>query len=1144
MKRISIIGILCTILTLFTLNVNAEVIYEGDLSYSVGWRISSGVTDAYNSTTNYMLKNHKTVKFGDGVMNVDGSWYAHMFFPQEYTSGVVETSFKLKRNSGVAEVDFISTTAEIRSGLYINENGSVNINHQDGSVATGANGISLMKLLRRETDEWHDYVVKIDLDKQRAEVTVDGETFGDLALTPWGTDVYKMVFGHVSVKDLKINHYYEVDIEKDGFVTENIYNDGEVTVKAVSGLPDNSFFVAAVYKGDELISVAKGEEATITIDADDGDTIKAFLWENGTFVPLTEGIVSADKIADVSNAGKQLLYNYEKDNSDSGYDFSTLSNSSMLDDEDVMLYERETPDSTKYVRRAQYEVNIGTHGSWYDAGTHQEKEQNLLDLSNAVSGVRFADGTQIGNTSPLYYLLTGDIQRAEELIAEKAGKQYAFTDVTQYYMYFKYGHLLSEEAKENLRSTFRAEFKRSNTQGFAWYGGTIGRLGNNHNQVYDGLVRGIFYAYAFLDDEEEAANAAAGETPAEVLATCTDILDKLVASTAIAGTSIEEYNSQNYGAVVWSYVLTLSDLLPEGSENKAKAELILNRMEAEQAVLYHPQTVTNIAPHARSGFNLASGITVKQSMPLMLYGLSTREGFWENDEGTGYMFFYPQLAAATNKLKGYIESIAYDKEYPKNINMTYRRNSTPGDYLIDAGYQFLDYEDSVFKHANTVGYMTESYSMGSAPETPWYIPGLRGQETTFLARWTRDETPDSLSDIPALFSYYRYDIGKESGVTEGTSTYFTPEEQGLSATVQHENKAIVYSYPGKVTDENLAVNLNVSDYTDGFDFYNMGTSIYITNPEDTKIYVDGQKICDEEIITTNGNKELRAKLDKLPYTAQNPKGNIYLEDKSIYAAIIPLNASAVQIRDLTTDVENNTNNDYTTLVKSAYSINLLNNLSDTATKFTEAQRHELRNGYIFEIAEKSEYESIDAFIEHIEDASFTTSESDNIWTTEYTSGDDTIKLCFDTDNLYVTESYANGVAQKHAFSPLYSDGKYMFAKTADEDYYYWNKTDFYKQNPTVFKSDNLIQSQAAQIQIGDCTLTNTDEAMVYVIYSPKTETYVVGDLTAGENSYTLTTPYGTVSIDDLDLGYVEFNGETNEVSLNVATGSTATAVVQ
>ena len=1370
MKRISIVGILSLILTLGMITVNAQTLYEGDLSSSAGWRISNSIAHEKHKTSNYNSDVHTTVSFSDGVMSVDGTWYAHIFFPQAYTSGVIEAEFSLKRNSGDSAVDFMNTIGTPRSAIYIRESGVVSINHQDGDTAGGANGVTLMKLLRRETDEWHDYVVRIDMDNQCAEYSVDGEAFENIPFTPWGTDVYKMVFERASVRNVKISHYYEVDIEKDGFVTENIYNAGEVTIKSVSPLPSGAFLAAAVYKNDKLISVVKKAEQSVSVNVGDGDTLKSFLWNEGSFTPLTSGVAYADKLDEVSEKGKELLYNYERANSGSGFDFSELSNTEILDEENVELYERETPDGTKYLRRSKYEKNIGTHGSWYMAGSHEEKEQNLLDLANAAA-VKFPDGTQVANQNALYYIRTGNIERAEELIASKAESQHAFTDVSQYYMYFKYGHLLSDTAKANLKSTFRAEFENRNKQGFKWYSGTLGRLGNNHNQVYDGLVRGIFYAYAFLDDEEEAANAAAGESPQEVLATCTDILDKMVASTAISGTSIEEYNSQNYGAVVWAYVLALADLLPEGSENKAKAELILNRMSAEQAVLYHPQTVTAIAPHARSGFNLASGITIKQSMPLMLYGLSTREGYWQNDEATSYTFFYPQLASATHKLPDYIESIAYDKEYPQDINMTYRRIATKDAYLVDAGNQFLETSmngnEPRFKHAETVGYMTDSYSMGSAPETPWYIPGLRGQETTFLARWSRDDTPDSLSDIPTLFSYYRYDIGRETIKSDSTSGYFTPVEQGLSATAQYKNKAIVYSYPGKVTDEKLAVNLGVEDYTKGLDFYNMGTSIYISHPDDTKIYVDGKKICDEEIITTDGNRELRAKLNNFPYTAENPRGNIYIEDKSIYGAIIPLNAEKVEIRDFTADVENNTQVEGgTTQVNSVYSINLFNNSFDTLStlrkenfdkwttsditpakaseygytgganggqikiveegtgdksiairsggaigktfdtpytehfninyngtvsetygdsgtvangllisldnsketapyrlylqlsdlgnllyirkndgtfikiteyamgfwpveknspwteiypselktakdnninidvdirnklltitlensngtstyskalpdeitgvsgfdlfakdtvtqsgteyfatfddieyysNFTEAQRHDLRNGYIFEIAEKSEYASIADFIEHIESASFTTSESNNIWTTEYTSGGDTLKLCFDTDNLYVTESYANGVAYKNAYQYCYDDSsKHMFAKTADEDYYYWNKTDFYKQNPTVFKSENLIQSQAAEVKIGDCTLTNIDEAMVYVIYSPKTKTYVVGDLTAGKNSYTLTTPYGTVKIDNLELGYVEFDGETKEISLN-STDSTATAVVQ
>lgn len=1129
MKKILLIGILGLIITLFTVTANSQTLYDYDFSTPDGWKFSKNITSGTRNSEDYDSSIHTTVSFSDGTMKVGGEFFAHKFFPEIYTTGVLEANFKMKRNGNFATVAFVSNARYVTSALYIDEAGVVNANHQYGQA--NYNGKALMKLLRREIEEWHDYTYRVDFDRRVAEVIVDGEKLDEFVFTPYDPDAFKLVFKEAEVKDFKLSRYYDVEIEKDGFSTENIYDEGKVTIKSVSPLPENAMFLTGVYRDDILVKVYQSDQAQFEINAQDGERIKVFLWGNDGLIPLTDGVVTADKIADVSNNGKNLLYNYEKENPNSGFKFDEISNQEMLDEENVELYERETPDGTKTLRHGEYEENIGVEGTWYASGTHEEKEQNLLDLANAAAK-KYSDGYIVSITHPLYYLLTGDIAKAESLIAENAGEQYSFTNLTHYYMYFKYGHLLSDEAKENLKLSIKADYERSSVPsvGFQWDKGIRERITSSHNQLYDGLVRGIFYALAYMDDEVE------GENAKKVFETCDIMIDKLVAATAFSGYAIGDYNSQCYGAATWAYALALADLLPEGSEQQIKAELLLNRMEAEIAILYHPQTAKTVAPYARSSFDLASGITVRQNFPMMLYGLSTREGYWQNNDTITYGFYYPQLAATTHKLKNYMESIVYDKEYPQNINISYGRNATKEAYKLDPGLQTLEGKDSVTKFSSTVGYMTENYTIGSVPEPAWYMPGLRGEDVSFLARWTRDNTPDSLADIPALFSYYRYDIGREA-------TGSNHVNQGLTATAQYKNKAIIYLYPGKVTDENLAAKLGVSDYANGLSFYNMGISIYITNPEDTKIYVDDKKIADEEIIAVSGNKELRAKLDNLPYTAENPSGNIYIEDKNIYAVIIPLNANKVEIRDFTADIENNSgDNGATTLAEGVYSINLLN-YSGEKKNFTEAQRHSLRNGYIFEIAQKSEYASIDEFIEHIESSSFTTSESNNIWTTEYTSGGDTLKLCYDTENLYVTESYANNEAYKNVFTPCWIDGKHIYAAdAATEDLYRWNKLDLYKENPTVFKSDNLIHSQATEIKIGDCILENPDEAMVYIIYSPKTKTYVVGDLTAGKNNYTLTTPYGKVKIDNLDLGYVEIESE--ELSTNIlATDSAATAVV-
>ena len=140
------------------------------------------------------------------------------------------------------------------------------------------------------------------------------------------------------MKDFKLSRYYDVEIEKDGFSTENIYDEGKVTIKSVSPLPENAMFLTGVYRDDILVKVYQSDQAQFEINAQDGERIKVFLWGNDGLIPLTDGVVTADKIADVSNNGKNLLYNYEKENPNSGFKFDEISNQSRIDINNKKVY--------------------------------------------------------------------------------------------------------------------------------------------------------------------------------------------------------------------------------------------------------------------------------------------------------------------------------------------------------------------------------------------------------------------------------------------------------------------------------------------------------------------------------------------------------------------------------------------------------------------------------------------------------------------------------------------------------------------------------------------------------------------------------------------------------------------------------------
>lgn len=1118
MKKL--LAVITTVILSSFLAFNTAFAEEDLLSSSGGWHYATNQMSIINYNTAYNSEKHPNMKLSKDEVSCSSGYAIKEI--STVSSGIFEIEFSAKFSDD-SEVVFVTDDRGTLGGMYYGYQygGTVNLNHLYGLENNG--GKAFCRLPRRSVGDYHNYLVRINLETDTIDVTVDGVYQGEWNLLLKERNLGRVAFKGKSFKNIKIRNYYEVDVSQNNQTVNNIYSDGEITLKSNSSLPKNACMIAGVYENGKLVGANVGNDGdnSVTVTADGGaNEVRGFLWNSQTLKPFMKSAVSAKKVSGTDEKGKALLLDFEKNNPNSGFDLSNITVGEFLEQDNVSLYKRKIPDDRTNMRNDRAFADIGKVGGWYSGGTPDEKKEQLLDYTYELSGKKFSDGYQVTVAkNPLYYVLTENVSEAEKIIAEKANSGYTFTDHSHYYLYFKYGDKLSDEAKENLKTTIYRDLTNDYSQGFKWYKGEAETTnGAHHNQVYDGLVRALMFSYAFLDDAD-AEKAALAE---EVLTRSNDILDKCVASTAAYGYAIADYNSPCYGAMIWSDLITLSDLLPE-SDTKAKVDLLLNRVDAEVSVLYHSETSNTVGPYARSGFKYVGGLSIRHNFPLIMYALSNGSGFYKNSESTNYSFFYPLLAAYTHRLPEYLESVAFDKTYPYNVKITKSRNSTPDDYKVDAGLQNPS-EKTVYKMEETVGYMTKSYSLGSSPDTAWYIPGMRGQDTAFMARWKRSDEIKSLADTPALISYYRYNLGKEPNGTK-----FEPSEQGLSATAQHKNKAIVYSYPGKVTDEKL--NENGVD-----EIYNMGTAIYITNPEDTSIYFGDEPVTAESIVSTNENEELRAKLDKLPYKKNSNGEVIYLEDKNIYAAIIPLNDCTVEIRNVNADVgEGN-------MSFGTYSINLCDHYSDSATRFTEEERSSVRNGYIFEIAEKDEYSSLSDFKNHIQQTSIEMQENNGIWKTVYQSGDDTLSLSFDTNNLYVTEIVANGEVQKNVFYNRIDDkGMCLYTKTAEEGYYNWNKSQVYIDNPTVFDSDNLIQSQAKEIKIGDCVLENNDGAMVYVICSGGT--YVVGDLTSGENSFLLKTPNGNVQINNLDIGFMEFNKDTKQISLSKKVSDKAASAV-
>ena len=107
MKKILLIGILGFIISSFTITASSQTLYEDDFSTPEGWKFSKSISTGERNAKVYDSSIHTTVSFSDGTMKVGGDFFAHKFFPETYTTGVLEANFKMKRNGNFATVAFV-----------------------------------------------------------------------------------------------------------------------------------------------------------------------------------------------------------------------------------------------------------------------------------------------------------------------------------------------------------------------------------------------------------------------------------------------------------------------------------------------------------------------------------------------------------------------------------------------------------------------------------------------------------------------------------------------------------------------------------------------------------------------------------------------------------------------------------------------------------------------------------------------------------------------------------------------------------------------------------------------------------------------------------------------------------------------------
>ncbi len=826
------------------------------------------------------------------------------------------------------------------------------------------------------------------------------------------------------------------------------------------------------------------------------------------------------------------------------------------EDVEISFYKREIPDSTKRVMHSNLSEKISDETlPWYKEGTPEEKQQANVERLKMLNGYTFADGYKLTYhstfTTVLGNILMGgeeNIQKANDIIISALGedeslffrsdmRQFSFTDIQPYVLWYDYRDYLTQEAQDALYR-YIVRIGRKNA-GFSPYK-TSGEIMFNclHNQGSEGFLQGITYAEIAGDER--------------MFKRMEDYLDRCLAQISAYG-EIGDVSSPGYGGFTYSNYLTAYNYVQD-ERVKGKLEILLDWYSTQMDNLLHYESNSLAGPWNRAYGGQYYSMPEKQDYRTFMH-LGT-EGKWYSEvwESNGYGWWCTNAATLKLYFPEWAETLLKQREYPYNYQA---RIQIPDD-KTKLGQRVGFFTPNSYEFSEKNVYMTEDYTIG-ARGAAWYNVGMSQQDATFRATWRRNESTDDIqdsSDIGLMWPMYTYDQDMDVNDAEVISTYASynyPNGFGKEFSMSHNNKAIIASWPGMVGD--YGTSTSGAYYTLPFEnWQNMGCSMFLTGYEEMRGMWFGDRFIQGEMqVQKVGDEEVRIKLVGEGIPARL-KGNekVYLEDFNTYICLTPLNTTDlgreydIAFIDLDRQLEereylgsNNVRVNTAVQMQDTMIITAYNYYGEETAQ-TLDERSAQRNGFIVEMGDNKEYASIADFKAKMNEASFESYNTGDVWTVKYESGEDKLEMNVNTKDMILEQSYVNGEGIEKTDwkfeSDWYKTSKAEMDPETKITYYKWDKMDFWDfldydpfKEATLTKTNTMIHSTKKNFTLNDdITVENPSGAGCMIIHEPVNNEYIFLNLVNKTASFKIKTPDGTVDIKNMNLGRVIFRPNSEE----------------
>ena len=497
--------------------------------------------------------------------------------------------------------------------------------------------------------------------------------------------------------------------------------------------------------------------------------------------------------------------------------------------------------------------------------------------------------------------------------------------------------------------------------------------------------------------------------------------------------TVSEFNSPTYYGIDIGPMASIVEY-SRSEKARIRARIMEERLGLDLASRHSPTIRQLAGPYSRVYQDSLVGATgITQSQMFKVFDESIFADFEVSLHYPHYwdLAFIPLIAFQHYHCPDYIRTLALEKKFPYEV-----RGTSASDPAQGFPFAFTDLHT----------YITDNWSLASNSRN-W----LHGkQNAACIAQWAKRQPVRTMKDFKVLYSRYQVN---DSGPDVAS---LDQDERGRLHSVQDKGTILVgYKPKKKITAiRNLRLDIQIPLYDDVDELYVGHRPI---SPHAPNVATGGRR--------GNGHRP-------------GADNRVYLRDGNIFVGILPLLPTDLGVvRPLRIRRYNG-----------FLLISIYNRDSDHTEHFDEHTLDLCRNGFVLELADTSEFPTLNAFREHFDTGVVKDEGEGDVRSLSYTNGDQSMTLKYDMVTEHFVERTINGAPVEY---PLFS-------------------------------SPHAHISVEGSFSVGRAKLTTHPGTYAWLIADEERAVYAAYNFSDHQTPMTMQTPAGTVKAESFGFGKIVY----------------------